>query len=217
MSRYKAMLFDLDGTLLDSAPDLVHAYNKVRQSEGLERVSIETVGRGATRGIRGILELGMPEADQATREDWFHRTLAHYRRNSVHKSSLYDGVTDLIEQLVAAGIHWGIVTNKSEALTFPILDAFGLSETIGCCVCGDTLDQSKPHPAPVRLACEQLGVSPRDVLFVGDDNRDIQAGRAAGTATAAVYYGYGSGELEETIVGDSFPVNHPAELLKLLQ
>jgi phosphoglycolate phosphatase len=210
-------LFDLDGTLLDSAPDLVDAYNRVRQSEGLESASIEEVGRGATRGIRGILELGMPEADQATREDWFQKTLAHYRRNSTHRSSLYEGVSELIEQLVAAGLRWGIVTNKSEILTIPILDAFGLSETIACCVCGDTLDKSKPHPAPVRLACEQLGLRPEEVLFVGDDNRDIQAGRAAGTATAAVYYGYGSGELEASIVGDSYPVNHPADLLKLLQ
>lgn len=112
---------------------------------------------------------------------------------------------------------WGIVTNKTEWLTFPIVEAAKLSKTISCVVCGDTLSESKPHPAPVTLACAMVDVTPAEVLFVGDDVRDIQAGRAAGTQTAAAFYGYGSHEMDDDFVAGSFRVHHPAELIELVR
>ena len=113
-------------------------------------------------------------------------------------------------------VPWGIVTNKTEALTRPIVEAFGLADRIGCVVCGDTLAESKPHPAPVVLACGIVGVEPPDTVLVGDDVRDIQAGMAAGTQTAAVYYGYGSHELRDNPVSESFPVHRPSDLAQLI-
>lgn len=216
MSELKAMLFDLDGTLLDSAPDLVNSLNHVRQFAGYEAVAVAEYARHASRGAIGLLEAGMPVADAETFETWRQQFLAHYAKNSLRETTLYEGVRELLDHLKEAGIPWGIVTNKIDSLTQPIIRAFQLSESISCCVCGDTLDEKKPHPAPVSLACELLGVAPKDTLFAGDDIRDMQAGKAAGTRTAAVHYGYGSFELNGPFVDGSFPIHHPQDLASLL-
>lgn len=216
MSKIKGMLFDLDGTLLDSAPDLVGSLNWVRQTEGLHDLPIDEMSCFASKGAVGLLQAGMPQTDEATFEAWRQRFLEHYARNSYRHSSLYDGVTELLKILGQAGIPWGIVTNKIESLTFPIIEAVELTDSISCVVCGDTTSESKPHPAPVSLACEMIGVEPADTLFVGDDIRDIQAGKAAGTQTAAVHYGYGSRELEGSLVENSYPVHHPSDLIGLV-
>jgi phosphoglycolate phosphatase len=126
-------------------------------------------------------------------------------------------VPDLLDYLGRTGIPWGIVTNKTESLTRPIIEAADLAESAACVVCGDTLNESKPHPAPVSLACGIVNVAPAETLMVGDDLRDIQAGKAAGTQTAAVYYGYGSQELEGDIVRESYPIHHPADLVELIE
>lgn len=212
----EAMLFDLDGTLLDSAPDLVAALNWVRETEQLTPLSIAKMSPFASKGAVGLLEAGMPSTDPDTFASWRQRFLEYYRLHSYEHSSLYQGVPDLLKRLDDAGVGWGIVTNKPEYLTHPIIEAAGLQQRIGCVVCGDTLSQSKPDPAPVRLACEIVGVAPAAAVFAGDDVRDIQAGTAAGTRTAAVHYGYGSHELVGQLVADSFPVHHPADLLGLL-
>jgi 2-phosphoglycolate phosphatase len=217
MSHIRAMLFDLDGTLLDSAPDLVGALNRVRRSENLPPLDVAEMQRFASRGAAGLLKAGMPATDEATFESWRQRFLEHYALNSYRESRLYDGIPELLEFLVEAGIRWGIVTNKFESLTLPIIEAAKLGESLGCVVCGDTLNESKPHPAPVILACGMVDVAPADTLFVGDDIRDIQAGRAAGTLTAAVYYGYGSYELEGEVVAGSARIHHPAELVELVK
>jgi N-acetyl-D-muramate 6-phosphate phosphatase len=216
MSHIRAMLFDLDGTLLDSAPDLVGSLNWVRRSENLPPLELSEMKRFASKGAVGLLKAGMPAADEPAFEAWRKRFLEHYALNSYRDSSLYDGVRELLDFLEEKGIPWGIVTNKIEALTWPILEAARLADSVSCVVCGDTLNESKPHPAPVSLACGMVDVVPADTVFVGDDVRDIQAGRAAGTRTAAVYYGYGSDELEGDLVADSFRIHHPAELVELV-
>jgi len=216
MSPIRAVLFDLDGTLLDSAPDLVGSLNWVRRSEKLPPLAVSEMQRFASKGAVGLLKAGMPAADDATLETWRRRFLEHYSQNSFCESRLYDGIPELLEFLGARGIPWGIVTNKTEALTLPIVEAAKLSDTISCVVCGDTLNESKPHPAPVSLACGMVDVSPGETLFVGDDVRDIQAGRAAGTQTAAAYYGYGAYELDDEFVADSFRIHSPIELVELV-
>lgn len=216
MSLIRAVLFDLDGTLLDSAPDLVGSLNWVRRSEKLPPLAVSEMQRFASKGAVGLLKAGMPAADDATLETWRRRFLEHYSQNSFRESRLYDGIPELLEFLGARGIPWGIVTNKTEALTLPIVEAAKLSDTISCVVCGDTLNESKPHPAPVSLACGMVDVSPGETLFVGDDVRDIQAGRAAGTQTAAAYYGYGAYELDDEFVADSFRIHSPIELVELV-
>jgi phosphoglycolate phosphatase len=217
MSRIAALLFDLDGTLLDSAPDLVGSLNQVRQSESLPPLSLQQMKRFASKGAVGLLKDGMPGADAATFEKWRQRFLEHYAQNSFRHSSLFDGIPELLEYLGREGIPWGIVTNKIEALTLPIIEAARLADSVACVVCGDTLAESKPHPAPVSLACGIVNVAPGEALMVGDDVRDIVAGRAAGTQTAAVFYGYGSDELEGEVVNGSFRVHHPADLVALIE
>ncbi|MGD2128082.1 MAG: HAD-IA family hydrolase [Lysobacterales bacterium] len=217
MNPVKAMLFDLDGTLLDSAPDLVGSLNWVRESESLPPLELREMSRFASKGAVGLLKAGMPQTDPETLETWRRRFLEHYAVNSFRQSSLFHGVLELLDYLDDAGVPWGIVTNKIESLTMPILEAADLDERVACVVCGDTLRESKPHPAPVRLACGMLEVSEATAIFVGDDIRDIEAGRAAGTQTAAVYYGYGSYEFDEEFVRGSFPVHHPADLTQLVR
>jgi len=217
MTRIRALLFDLDGTLLDSAPDLVGSLNWVRRSESLPPLTVAEMQRFASKGAVGLLRAGMPQADESTFESWRRLFLEHYADNSFRESALYAGIPELLEFLGEWRIPWGIVTNKPEALTWPIVEAAKLSDAISCVVCGDTLVERKPHPAPVSLACGMVEVSPAETLFAGDDPRDIQAGQAAGTQTAAVYYGYGSQELEGELVKDSFRIHHPMELIDLVR
>lgn len=217
MRRIEAVLFDLDGTLLDSAPDLVGSLNWVRETEGLPPLPVSEMSCHVSRGVIGLLTAGMPQTGAERFESWRSRFLEHYAANSFRHSRLYDGIPDVLDVLQQEHIPWGIVTNKIESLTLPIIEAANLEETISCIVCGDTLNESKPHPAPVFLACEILAVQPGAVLFVGDDIRDIQAGNAAGTQTAAVYYGYGSHGLTGEEVSTSLRVHHPCDLLEFIR
>ncbi len=217
MTRYKALLFDLDGTLLDSAPDLVASLNRVRRSEGMAPLPVDEMSPFASKGALGLLRAGMPECGPDRLEARRLLFLEHYAGNSYRESRLYEGIPELLDYLAEAAIPWGVVTNKIESLTWPIIEAAGLARSIGCVVCGDTLAQSKPHPAPVLHACYALGVDPGDSLFVGDDVRDIEAGRAAGTHTAAVHYGYGSNELRESAVEPNLRIDHPSDLLELVK
>jgi phosphoglycolate phosphatase len=217
MSRYQAVLFDLDGTLLDSAPDLVGSLNWVRRSEGMEPLPVAEMSPFASKGALGLLRAGMPEVGPGQLESWRLLFLEHYSAHSYCNSRLYEGISELLGYLVESAIPWGVVTNKIESLTFPIIEAAELGDSIGCVVCGDTLTESKPHPAPVLHACNELGADPAQSLFVGDDIRDIQAGRAAGTHTAAVFYGYGSHELQGTEVESSLQVHHPSDLLEFVK
>ena len=217
MKAIRAVLFDLDGTLLDSAPDLVGALNWVRQGEGLEPLDVKLVSRFVTRGAAGLLKGGMPETDETQFESWKARLLERYASHSFEHSVLFPGVSALLDYLDETGIPWGIVTNKSEALTFPIVKAAGWSERTNCVVCGDTLEQSKPDPAPVILACDLLKTSSEQTLFAGDDVRDLQAGRAARTMTAAIHYGYGSYELNDELLSGSAQIHHASEIIELVK
>jgi len=217
MTVINAMLFDLDGTLVDSAPDMVAALNYVRGTIGLAPLPVEEAGHAVTRGAPGLLSVGMPETDEKTFESWRLQLLEHYSASGYPLSSLYDGIEQVLEALEAAGKPWGIVTNKVGYLTHAYLEGAGLAGRVSSVVCGDTLVKRKPHPEPVILACEQMGVAPAEVLFVGDDLRDLEAGNAAGTQTAAVLYGYGSRGLNGPLLASSTSVHQPLDLLSLLQ
>jgi phosphoglycolate phosphatase len=215
MNRIRAVLFDLDGTLLDSAPDLVATLNWLRASEGLAALPVDEMSCHVSRGAAGLLNAGMPACDIQQFDQWKSQFLDRYAKYSYQESSLYRGATELLSQLAQCAIPWGIVTNKVESLTVPILRAAGINANVSCVICGDTLRKSKPDPAPVRLACDILKIPARNTLFVGDDIRDIQAGRAAGTMTAAVSYGYGSGELRANgWAQSSYQLNELADLTK---
>ena len=217
MKPSTAFLFDLDGTLLDSAPDLVGSLNWVRASEQLEPLDVKQMSQHASRGAMGLINAGMPPSTNEQLERWKEKFLSHYAANSFVQSSLYPQVEEFLEFLHKAGIPWGLVTNKAKALTIPILEAAGLINKVGCVVCGDTLPRSKPDPEPVLFACKQLGMAPAETLFVGDDIRDMQAGAAAGTILVAVQYGYGSGEIGPDSGIDAVFINHAAELFGLVK
>jgi phosphoglycolate phosphatase len=197
----KGLLFDLDGTLLDSAPDLVGSLNFLRAQQGLGSLPVRKMESAASAGAVGLLQAGMPKADADTVERWRLAFLEHYQQNSFTHSTLFDGAAELISYLQSHSMPWGIVTNKPEYLTHPILAAAKLDNLVTAVVCGDTIEEKKPHPAPVLHACELLRLDPEQVLFVGDDPRDLEAGAAAGVMNCAAMYGYGSRQFQEPAHG----------------
>jgi 2-phosphoglycolate phosphatase len=189
-SRPQAILFDLDGTLADTAPDLAAALNKLRADRGLEPAPYESLRPYASAGARGLIGAGLglgPDADEyeALRVAFLDNYAASI---SVH-SRLFDGVPALLERLQSAGLRWGIVTNKAMRFTDALVPLIGLGHA-GCVVSGDSTAHAKPHPAPLLEAAQRLRVSPTACWYVGDDMRDIQAGRAAGMVTIAAAWGY---------------------------
>ena len=187
----RCVLFDLDGTLADSAPDLAAALNRVRADEGLPSVDAGTLRGHSSSGARGMLQAGMQIASDHPRylelRDAF---LAHYARVLADSTQLFDGVAAMLDALDARGIRWGVVTNKAERYTGPVTAALGLASRAAVIVSGDTTPHPKPHPAPLLHAAEKLAIDPALCAYVGDDLRDIEAGRAAAMATLVARWGY---------------------------
>ncbi len=186
----QAILFDLDGTLADTAPDLAQALNKLRLDRGMAPAPYESLRPYASAGARGLIGAGLgltPEADEY--EALRVAFLNNYEAAIAVHSRLFDGVPELLAQLDRSGIAWGIVTNKAMRFTDPLVPLIGLGHA-ACVVSGDTTPHAKPHPAPLLEAAQRLGKAPEHCWYVGDDMRDIQAGRAAGMATIAAAWGY---------------------------
>ena len=186
-----AVLFDLDGTLADTAPDLGAALNRVRSARGLEPVPLSRLRPSASHGARGMLGSGMgiaPEhPDYAALRDAF---LREYEAALCVDTTLFADVTALLEAIEARSLKWGIVTNKATRYTTPLLDLLGLGGRAGAVVCGDSTPYAKPHPAPLLAAAEHLGVAPARCVYVGDAERDVSAGVSAGMRTIVARYGY---------------------------
>ncbi|WP_322004814.1 phosphoglycolate phosphatase [Paraburkholderia tropica] len=186
-----AVLFDFDGTLADTAPDLAAAVNQMRHARGLAPAPYEKLRPLASAGARGLIggAFGVGPDDHqfaAMREEF----LANYAANLRVETALFPGIDAVLDDLDARGVLWGIVTNKVARLTDPLVKLMHLDTRAASVVSGDTTPYSKPHPAPLLHAAETLGIAPHRVVYVGDDLRDIQAGRAAGMATIAAAYGY---------------------------
>lgn len=191
-----AVLFDLDGTLADTAGDLAGALNRVRADRGLPPLPLAQLRAYASAGARGLLQAGMsvgPEhAEFAALREAF---LGHYTACLAQTTRLFDGVPELLDALDARGLRWGIVTNKASLYTGPVVMALGLAQRAGTIVSGDTTPHPKPHPAPMHHAANALGVPAERCAYVGDDLRDVLAGNAAGMATLVARWGYmGTGE-----------------------
>lgn len=188
--EFDAVLFDLDGTLADTAPDLVAALNRLRIELGFPAAVEAPLYPLAGRGALAILEAGLPELDAHQRLAFRERYLDLYRSACWDRSRPYDGIDDCLQQIEAAGRRWGVVTNKPGWLAEPLLQQSGWMQHCACLVAGDTVARPKPFPDPVLEACRRLDVDPARTLFVGDDLRDVDAGRAAGTRTIAAAWGY---------------------------
>jgi phosphoglycolate phosphatase len=213
----KAVLFDLDGTLIDSAPDLGAAADKMRTDRGLPSLPLERYRPMAGAGARGMLGVAFgitPEHPDfaAMREEFFR----NYESCMTERTYVFDGVAQLIESLVDRNVAWGVVTNKSMRFTAPLTKCMPLFASARAVVGGDSTPHPKPHPAPLLEAARQVGVRPIECVYVGDDLRDMQAGRAAGMGTVAATYGYlGSTDVGEW--GADSQIATPMALLALLR
>ncbi len=213
----RAVLFDLDGTLIDSAPDLGAAVDKLRTDRGLPSLPMEMYRPMTGAGARGMLAVAFgitPEHPEfaGLREEFF----ANYERCIDERSKLFAGVPELVAALARQSLKWGVVTNKVTRFTSLIAQRVALFREAGAIVSGDSTPYSKPHPAPLLAAAEQLGIEPRECIYVGDDERDIQAGRAAAMGTVAAMYGYlGTGLAPERWGADAM-IHSPLDLLNLL-
>lgn len=190
MTSTRAVLFDLDGTLLDTAPDLGQALNDLRREEGLSAIAHQTIRPLVSHGATALVKLGFPEATGADFESLRRRFLLAYAGRLCRETQFYEGVLDGLAHLESFGIAWGIVTNKPGWLAHPLLDQLGLLVRAAVLVCGDTLAQRKPHPAPLLHAAEQLGVTPAHCIYIGDAERDALAGYAAGMSVFVALFGY---------------------------
>jgi 2-phosphoglycolate phosphatase len=214
----RGVLFDLDGTLIDSAPDLAGAANRLRADFGLAPLPLEMlrpmVGSGA-RGMVGVAFGVVPgEARFEPLRDTF---LAHYEAMLLDQTAPFAGVEEMLSALDAAGVRWGIVTNKAARFTLPIIAGLKLDERAAAVVCGDTTPHSKPHPEPLLHAARTMRLAPEDMVYVGDDLRDAQAARAAGMPMAVATWGYlGQGEPAHTWGADAL-LDAPAQLLDWLR
>ncbi len=217
LARPKAVLFDLDGTLIDSAPDLGAAADKMRTDRGLPSLEYALYRPVAGSGARGMLHVafGMTEA-HADYEDFKNEFLNNYQQAMTVKTTVFSGVTDMLAALPAMGLRWGVVTNKSQRFTIPLSQHMDLFKTAGAVVSGDTTPHAKPHPAPLFEGARLLDLPPGDCWYVGDDERDIVAGKAAGMVTVAANYGYLGVETEVLHWGADFVIHHPMELVDLL-
>lgn len=213
----EAVLFDLDGTLVDTAPDLGAAANRLRRELNLPAVPLEQLRPYTSQGVRGLLRasLGIESGDPRY-EALVDRFLQFYAANLCIDTRLFDGMAEFLDHLEATGIPWGVVTNKRERFTRPLMEALGLAARTPCIVSGDTTSAAKPSPVPVLHACALLAATPGKTIFIGDDPRDIAAGRAAGTWTAAVSYGYLGDNPPITEWQAHFVAHHPTDLLACL-
>jgi len=213
----KAILFDLDGTLLDSAPDLVATLNHLRAGQGLAAVPVAELRHFVSRGAIGLIKAGMPPCNDETLASWKEAFIDHYEQNSFVHSRPFEGIDELLSELTKRNIPWGVVTNKMEFLSFPILEKAGWLSSTAAVICGDTVAHSKPHPEPVLAACRKIGVTPEDTLMVGDDLRDVEAGKRAGSLTAFALYGYADRESQTDLLNGTALINSPEEILSLLE
>jgi len=217
MARFQAVLFDLDGTLIDSAPDLAGSGNDMRVARGLAPLPYESfrpmVGAGA-RGMVGIaLQVVPADAEFPALRDEF---LARYEQRMTQLTHVFDDIGPVLAELQARGMPWGIVTNKAQRFTEPLVRSLGLQANAATVISGDTTPHAKPHPAPLLEAARQLKLDPQHCVYVGDDLRDVLAGRAAGMGTVAAAWGYlGMGEAIADWGADHV-IETPNELLKLL-
>ncbi|WP_272978479.1 HAD-IA family hydrolase [Idiomarina baltica] len=209
-----AVLFDLDGTLLDSAPDLGFALNQVCRENGLPEIPAEVFTPVASHGSRGLL--GLTQLDEDALLALKPRFLDIYRNNLALHSKLFDGVETLLSSLRRNQIKIGIVTNKPEFLTHPLIAQFEALQSISVVVCGDTLEEAKPSPKPLYYAAEQLTVDPKDCVYIGDAERDIVAGRNAGMVTVLAEYGYISSTDQPQQWLADYTIAHPNALMELL-
>ncbi|MFA5495198.1 MAG: HAD-IA family hydrolase [Porticoccaceae bacterium] len=215
--RYQAVLFDLDGTLLDTAPDFVTAINRVLAEQGRMLHDEARVRAAVSHGSAGLIASTFDiEADHPDFEALRQSLLSHYRTCLADRTRPFAGMEQVLEALSREGIPWGIVTNKPEEYTAAIVARLSWPSAPGSVVCPDHVSRTKPDPEPILLACRQLQVDPEQAIYIGDHLRDIEAGRNAGATTVASAYGYLDADENPEAWGADYIVHHAAQLLDIL-
>ena len=213
----RAVLFDLDGTLLDSAPDLGGAADRLRLARGLAPLPLQHYRPHAGSGARGMLRVAFGMTPEHPEYDTLREAFyVAYEACLLDNTRAFDGVEAMVERLGASGMVWGVVTNKARRFAEPVTRGFDFFGRAGTIVCGDTTPHTKPHPAPLLEAARRIGVEPASCVYVGDDPRDIEAGRAAGMRTVAAAYGYLGPEADVQRWGADARIDFPAEVLNLI-
>jgi phosphoglycolate phosphatase len=217
ISSYQAILFDLDGTLCDTALDFTLALNRLMAQEQRHSLSLSQVGAQVSNGALAIIQMAFPEVnDEEVLMSLRHRLVSYYQQNIVWHTQLYPGLDKLLTQLATLSIPWGVVSNKPEGLTRDIISQLQLNYAPQSIVGGDTLSVAKPHPEPLLLAAKQCSAIPEHCLYVGDHRRDIIAAKAAGMTAIAASYGYLSPMDNAHDWGADWVVDSPYHLLRLL-
>jgi len=215
--RLRAVLFDMDGTLLDTAPDFIAICQAMLAERGFPRVDDKLIRDEISGGAKAMVSAAFAMSPDAPEFEALRlEFLARYQTDCAVHSKLFDGMAELLADIEKANLIWGVVTNKPVRFAQPIMEQLGLSERSALLICPDHVTKSKPDPEPLLLACKMLDLDPASVLFVGDDLRDIESGRDAGTKTAAVRYGYIHPHDNPDHWGADVVVNHPLELRKVL-
>jgi phosphoglycolate phosphatase len=214
---FAGVLFDLDGTLLDTAPDLLAALDRAMQQHGFPPVNKERIRPYISYGARAMVRESLKAAyNDAMHTRILQTMLDHYQAHIAERTRLFRGMDEVLDTLESRGIIWGVVTNKRKRFTDPLMDALKLARRAACIVSGDTANNSKPHPEPVLLACRQAGIDPSQCLYVGDSAHDIEAGKSAGMTTLIAMYGYlKPGDDVRDWGADGF-INAPLEILPWL-
>ncbi|RDH80659.1 MAG: phosphoglycolate phosphatase [endosymbiont of Galathealinum brachiosum] len=217
MSKINTVLFDLDGTLIDTAPDMANALNILLEEEGFDILSFAHIRPVVSDGSAALVQLGFPQLeDESTIDRLKKRYLEIYENKLCVHSVLFPGMKKLIEHIEDQEMRWGVVTNKPGWLTDPLMEQIGLAERAACIISGDSTKNRKPHPEPMYLACKQANSRPENCIYIGDAQRDIQAGVNAGMQTVIANYGY-IGNWESTNEwGADFSVDKADEIIDLL-
>ena len=214
----RSVLFDLDGTLADTLPDLAFALNATLKAEGLEPVPEDAIRPWITEGGRAMVDRAVGDArDAETRDRMRHDFLNTYAANIANATRLFPRMDEVLDNLDARGLPWGIVTNKLTAFTGPLVQALGLAGRAACVVSGDTTAHCKPHPAPLIHACREAGVAPAECVYFGDAEKDVLAGRRAGMRTLVALYGYIDASVDPRTWGANGLLESPQALLEWLE
>lgn len=213
----RTVLFDLDGTLADTLPDLAYALNRALEAEGLEPLSEDAIRPLITEGGRVMVDMAVGERrDAETKERMRHTFLDAYSKNLAKETRLFPEMESVLETLDERRIPWGIVTNKLAAFTDPLVRALGIDGRARCVVSGDTTSHAKPHPEPMFYACRAAGANPAECVYLGDAEKDVLAGRRAGMRTLVALYGYLPEDADPHAWGASGVVDSPLGLVRWL-
>ncbi|QPK65406.1 HAD-IA family hydrolase [Methylomonas sp. LL1] len=215
--KLDCVLFDLDGTLVDTAPDLIACLNRTLTAHGYAAVNEAEVKPCISLGALAMIKQAVADADQDRQNQLLEFMLDCYQNNIAEHSRFFSGIYETLETIESLGLKWGVVTNKRERFTLPLMDALKLTERAACVISGDTTANSKPHPEPMLAACRQAAVRPENCVYIGDASHDIAAGKNANMKTLAAVYGYlKDGDQPENWGADAL-IEHPHQLQKWIQ